>query len=158
MIDAGDTAGGIFDVAYLANSTLAVVHGDSTGFKLTMYKAATTATPTLANSATLANEPEGPNTLSVWPSSVIPSVHPRRLLHGSRVGKHVSQTLSVAGGIGSYSFKVTRGKLPKGLKRHGATISGTPKVAGKVRFTITAISQFGEGVVKKYKVTIKPKK
>jgi hypothetical protein len=158
MIDAGDNAGGIFDVAYLANSILAVVHGDSTGLKLTMYKAATTATPTIANSAALAGQPDESNTLSVWPRSVTPSVRPRRLLHGARVGRHVKQKLSVAGGIGSYSFKVTRGKLPKGLKRHGATISGTPKVAGKVRFTITAISQFGEGVVKKYKVIIKPKK
>jgi hypothetical protein len=158
MIDAGDVSGGIFDVAYLANSSLAVVHGDSTGFKLTMYKSATTATPTIAHSATLAEEPVGSNTLSVWPSSVTPSVHPRRLLRSARVGKHLKQKLSVAGGIGRYSFKVTRGKLPKGLKRHGAAISGTPKVAGKVRFTITAISQFGEGVVKKYTVRIKPKK
>jgi hypothetical protein len=159
MIDAGDSVGEIFDVAYFANSILAVVHGDSSnGYKLTMYKAATTATPTIANSAQLAARPESSNTLSVWPSSITPSVRPNRLLRGARVGKHVKQKLSVAGGIGSYSFKVTKGKLPKGLKRHGATISGTPKRAGKVRFTITAISQFGEGVVKKYKVTIKPKK
>jgi hypothetical protein len=159
MIPAGDTLGEISDVAYLANGTLALVHGDSpTDFKLTMYRQATTATPTIANSAALPAQPESSNTLSVWPSSVTPSVHPRRLLHGARVGKHVKQKLSVAGGIGSYTFKVTRGKLPKGLKRHGATISGTPKVAGKFRFTITAISQFGEGVVKKYKVTIRPRK
>jgi hypothetical protein len=157
MIDAGDSSGEIFDVAYLANGLLAVVHGDSS-FKLTMYRGATTATPTIANSVQLASEPESSNTLSVWPSSIPPSVRPNRLLHGARVGKHVKQKLSVAFGIGHYTFKVTRGKLPKGLKRHGATISGTPRRAGKVRFTITAVSQFGEGVVKKYKVTIKPKK
>jgi hypothetical protein len=158
-IDPGDMSGRISDVAYLVNRTLALVHGNPIdGFILTMFKNATTATPTIANGAPLAAVPEGSNTLSVWPSSVTPAVHPRRLLHGARVGKHVKQQLSVAGGIGRYAFKVTRGKLPKGLKRHGDTISGRPKVAGKFRFTVTAISQFGEGVVKKYTVRIKPKK
>jgi hypothetical protein len=160
-IDPGDSLGAIFDVAFLANGILAVVHGDpSNGFKLTMYKAATTATPTIADSAPLAAQPETSNTLSVWPSIVPPSLHPRRLLHHARVGKHVHKTLSVVHGIGSYTFKVTKGKLPKGLKRHGATISGKPRAsaAGKFHFTITAISQFGEGIVRTYKGTIKPKK
>jgi hypothetical protein len=159
MINPGDVAGFIFDVNYLVGGQLAVVHGDSTsGYRLDMYEHATTSTPTIESGVKLVAEPEDSNSLSVWPSNTTPALRPAGLLHGARVGKHVKQRLSVAGGIGHYSFAVTGGKLPKGVSRHGATISGTPKQAGTFHFTITAASQYGEGVLRSYTVTVKKKK
>jgi hypothetical protein len=157
-IDPGDVAGFIFDVNYLVGGSLALVHGDSTnGYRLDMYRLATTNTPTIESGVKLAAEPEASNTLSVWPSSTTPTIRPARLLRGARVGKHVKQRLRVAGGIGHYTFAVTGGKLPRGLKRHGAVISGTPKRAGRVHVTIAAVNQYGGGVSTTYTVTIKKK-
>jgi hypothetical protein len=136
-----------FDVAYLANNTLAVSHGDDTsGYKLTMYSEATSSTPVAHGSVALAGEPDGANSLSVWPSSVPPTIHPGRLLPGARVGKKVSQKLSVSGGVGTFTLKVTAGKLPKGLKLHGGTIAGKPKHAGTAHVTITASNKYGGSV------------
>ena len=151
-----DVSGFIPDVNYLVGGKLALVHGDSTnGYRLDIYQHATTATPTIQSGVKLASEPGDSDGLSVWPSSTTPTLHPTRLLHGARVGKHVKQRLRVSGGIGHYTFAITGGKLPKGLKRHGAVISGTPKAAGRAHVTITAVNQYGGGVSKTYSVKIK---
>jgi hypothetical protein len=154
-IKTGDTDGSIFDVAYLANNSLAVSHGDAgDGYHLTMYSGATSGSPTQRGSVALGDGPGESNTLSVWPSSVPPNLGPAHLLRGAKVGKAVKQRLSVAGGVGIYSYKVTAGKLPTGLRLHGAFILGTPKRAGKVHFTVIATNQYGGSVVAGYVVKV----
>jgi PKD repeat protein len=62
------------------------------------------------------------------------------ILPAGEVGKAYSQTEAFAatGGTGPYTYSVTLGALPTGLKLTGDTISGTPTVAGTFDFNITA--------------------
>jgi hypothetical protein len=49
-----------------------------------------------------------------------------------------SQTLSAAGGSGSYTWSISSGSLPTGLSLSAGVISGTPTVAGTFTFTVEA--------------------
>jgi hypothetical protein len=63
-----------------------------------------------------------------------------------RVGQSYSQTLSAAGGDGSYTWAVTSGSLPPQLALDGSTgvISGTATNAGSAAFTVTVTSGDGQ--------------
>jgi Putative Ig domain len=154
-IDAGDVSGSISDVAYLANNSLAVVHGDSGGWHLTVYKHATGASPTPGGTVNLVAEPETAGTFSVTPGYTTPQL-PAHLLSGARVDKHASQHVGVRGGIGHYHFTIM-GKLPAGVKLNGSTISGTPKAAGTRTVTLVATNQYGGSLRHTYSIRVKRK-
>jgi hypothetical protein len=61
------------------------------------------------------------------------------------VGASYSQTVSVSGGTGPFTFTVTKGALPPGLSLNSTTglISGTPTASGPVSFTITVTDSNG---------------
>lgn len=67
------------------------------------------------------------------------TLSPAALPNGT-VGSAYSQTVSAAGGTGSFTFAVTVGALPAGLTLNTGSglISGTPTTAGTSTFTITA--------------------
>jgi len=55
-----------------------------------------------------------------------------------------SQTLSVSGGVGPFTWSLTTGSLPNGLTLSSTgTISGTPTQFGTFSFTVTVIDSFG---------------
>ncbi len=56
-------------------------------------------------------------------------------LPGGVAGAPYSQSLSAAGGSGSYTWSIANGSLPPGLSLSGATIAGTPTTAGSYTFT-----------------------
>jgi hypothetical protein len=65
-----------------------------------------------------------------------------------------------AGGTPPYTYKLTQGSLPKGLKMKTTTglITGTPKVAGTSSFTIQATDSGGSAPVSQaLSITINPK-
>jgi hypothetical protein len=61
------------------------------------------------------------------------------------VGASYSQTVSVSGGTGPYTFTVTKGVLPPGLSLNSTTgqISGIPTAGGPASFTITVTDSNG---------------
>jgi sugar lactone lactonase YvrE len=63
-------------------------------------------------------------------------------LHGT-AGVAFSQTLTGGGGHGPYSWAITSGSLPAGLKLNGTTgaITGTPSAAGTTSFTVRLTDQ-----------------
>jgi len=73
-------------------------------------------------------------TVDVAPLAVTTVVLPQ-----GTVGTLYSATLAAAGGIPKYTWSITAGALPAGLKLHPATglISGTPTGTGTTDFTVT---------------------
>jgi hypothetical protein len=58
-------------------------------------------------------------------------------LPNGEVGVAYSQTLSISGGSGSYTWSISAGALPAGLSLSATgTISGTPTAAGVAKFTV----------------------
>jgi hypothetical protein len=150
----------IFAVAFLRNGTLVVnrsgndvVHS-TTGYYLSLVKGFAAGTPHVTQSLQLAGPPDSINSLSVTPTLATITMHPGHL-PVAKVGKHVSIKLSVSGGIGTYSFTISAGHLPAGLKLHGTHITGTPTHAGTKHLTITAVNQFHGAVVASYKFKVK---
>ncbi len=77
-------------------------------------------------------------------------------LSGGTVGVAYSQSVSAAGGTGSYTFSVSAGSLPAGLSLNAATgaIRGTPSSAATSTFTVTATDGNGATGSRAYTVTI----
>ena len=65
------------------------------------------------------------------------TVNPAKLLNGLTFVPY-TETLSAAGGTGSYTFSVSSGSLPAGLMINGNLLVGTPTAAGASTFTIRA--------------------
>ena len=67
-----------------------------------------------------------------------------------------SKTLTASGGTAPYTWSVSSGKLPDGLKLKASTgkISGTLTKAGKFTFTIKAKDKNGAAGTKKYTITV----
>jgi hypothetical protein len=137
----------VFALAFVKNGTLVANHAGNdtvhatTGYYLSLIKGVETKNPVVTKTVQLDGHPDTTNTLSVTPALNIWSIqlaHPR-----AKVGQKFAAKLSVAGGIGHYAFTVAGGHLPKGLHRHGARITGTPKHAGKAHFTVRAVNQYG---------------
>ena len=72
------------------------------------------------------------------------------------VGTAYSQSISAAGGNGSYTFGVSAGALPAGLVLNTASglLSGTPSATGTANFTVTATDGLGAMGSRAYSVTI----
>jgi large repetitive protein len=73
------------------------------------------------------------------------------------VGQSFLQNVFVSGGVGPYSFSVTSGQLPPGLTLNtsdGASITGTPRTAGKFTFTITGTDGNGDRANLQESITI----
>lgn len=68
-----------------------------------------------------------------------PSITTSTPLPTTPINVSFSQTLSVSGGVGPYTWSVTSGSLPTGLSLGSSTgtISGTPTAGGNYGFTIT---------------------
>ncbi len=85
------------------------------------------------------------------------SLHTTQLSSG-KVGKEYSTRLEYSGGNGEYVWTLEKGVLPEGLALDGNTgaISGTPKTAGTVTFTIELIDSYGSADSKELTITIEP--
>jgi hypothetical protein len=72
------------------------------------------------------------------------------------LGAFYNQTVSAAGGGGSYGFSVTNGSLPSGLSlsQDSGIISGTPDSLGAFGFTVTAVEANGCSGAQAYAVNI----
>jgi hypothetical protein len=67
------------------------------------------------------------------------SFSPATLPDGTYGSIYADQTLTVTGGIASYSFSISKGKLPAGISlSDSGVLSGTPTAAGTFSFTIAA--------------------
>ncbi|HVT15564.1 MAG TPA: ice-binding family protein [Thermoanaerobaculia bacterium] len=79
-------------------------------------------------------------------------------LPGGAVGTAYNQAVAASGGVGPYTFAVSAGMLPNGLSLDAATgaITGTPILAGRFNFTITATDNNGCTGSRAYSVLIAP--
>ena len=57
---------------------------------------------------------------------------------GATYNTAFTQTFSVTGGVGPYTYAITTGTLPTGLGLSGDTLSGTPTQTGSFPITVTA--------------------
>lgn len=62
--------------------------------------------------------------------------------------------LTVLGGAGPYTLRVTSGTLPPGLKLSGQTLSGTPTKTGTYKFTVEATDSTLSTKVKEYTLNV----
>ncbi|MFD1732517.1 Ig domain-containing protein [Deinococcus malanensis] len=62
--------------------------------------------------------------------------------------------LTVLGGAGPYTLRVTNGTLPPGLKLSGQTLSGTPTKTGTYKFTVEATDSTLSTKVKEYTLNV----
>jgi uncharacterized repeat protein (TIGR03803 family) len=68
-----------------------------------------------------------------------------------------NQTISVAGGIGPYTFATSSGSLPSGLTLSASgVLSGTPTTQGTFSFAVTATDSTGATATQSYSITISP--
>jgi hypothetical protein len=72
------------------------------------------------------------------------------------VAKPYRAKLRSIGGAAPLSWKVTKGKLPAGIKLDGATgvLSGTPKKAGTATFTVTVTDALGQKSSERLSLTV----
>jgi hypothetical protein len=78
-------------------------------------------------------------TLVLAPPTI--TVSPTTLLNGAVTAAY-NQTITAAGGIGTYTYDVTAGALPAGVTlASDGTLSGTPTASGTFNFTVTATDQ-----------------
>ncbi len=76
-------------------------------------------------------------------------------LPAATLGWVYRQPLTVSGGIGPYSFTLTVGSLPAGLRIDGNMLGGTPEQAGTFSFTIQATDQTtGVGIAKNFELLV----
>jgi large repetitive protein len=78
-------------------------------------------------------------------------------LEGGEVGIAYTRTISATGGSGAYSWAVTEGALPDGLKldQNGGIISGTPGRDGVFNFTVQAKDNAGASRDQIFTMTIR---
>ncbi len=130
------------------------------GLTLNAATGAITGTPTSAatNSFTITatdgNGATGSRAFTFTVNAAV-SVNPATLSAGT-LGAAYSQTVSAAGGNGTYSFSVSAGVLPAGLSLNASTgvISGTPTAAATSAFTIRVTDGNGASGSRAYSVTV----
>ncbi len=69
-------------------------------------------------------------------------------------GESYTANLSVSGGAGPYSMRVTSGTLPPGIKLNGQQLSGTPTTTGTYRFTLEVTDSTLSTRAKEYTVNV----
>ncbi|HEX7023165.1 MAG TPA: Ig domain-containing protein [Trueperaceae bacterium] len=60
-----------------------------------------------------------------------------RQLEPAYLNESYSADIAVTGGLAPYSYEISKGSLPAGLKLQGNTIRGTPTEVGRSSFTVT---------------------
>jgi hypothetical protein len=145
-------------LAFTSNGVLSVQHSNtSDGASLTLVRNATTRRPDAGSSLVTGHAAVDNDSLSVWPTTTTPVFSPKRLFSHGRVGHRVRIRLAINGGVGSYRFAVTRGKLAPGLKLRGSRVVGKLRKATKRKVTITATNPFGATISMKYKEKVRKK-
>jgi uncharacterized protein YhjY with autotransporter beta-barrel domain len=138
--------GGALPAGLALNAATGVISGTPTvngAFGFTVQ--ATDATPNTGTRAYTLNV--GTNSLVVNPATLPAGTH----------GVAYSQTLSVTGGTGPFTFAITSGTLPAGLTLNTATgvISGTPSGSGIIaNFTVGAADGNGDAGSRSYALSI----
>lgn len=145
---------------------VATVPYDVAEISVTAVTANSGATFSVRDTAGVSGEPVGPFPLSVGPNKVgiyvlaedrsnqmvyalsVVRQEPSPIslspasgaLPAGTVGVSYSQTLSASGGTAPYSYAVTSGHLPAGLKlaKDTGAVTGTPSKSGDASFTVTA--------------------
>ncbi len=131
-----------------------------TGLTLNAATGAITGTPTTAATsnftitATDGNGATGSRAYTFAVNGAV-TVNPATLPAGT-VGAAYSQTVSAAGGNGSYTYSVSAGVLPAGLSLNASTgvISGMPTAAATSAFTVRATDGNGAIGSRAYSVTV----
>ena len=131
-----------------AGLTLNASTGAITGTPTTAATSSFTITATDGNGAT------GSRAYTFTVNAAV-TVNPADAADGT-VGTAYSQTVSAAGGNGSYTYSVSAGVLPAGLTLNAGTgvISGTPTAAATSAFTIRATDGNGAIGSRAYSVTV----
>jgi hypothetical protein len=121
--------------------------GGITGTPTASGPASFTIRITDANQATTS----APFTLTVNPAPAITNPP----LPNPTVGASYSQTVSVSGGTGPFTFTVSKGVLPPGLSLNSTTglISGTPTAGGSASFTILVTDRNGAIASQQFNLT-----
>jgi CSLREA domain-containing protein len=84
------------------------------------------------------------NTLVLTPST----------LPGARVGTAYSQPLSATGGTAPYTYSISSGALPTGIKLNGGVLSGTPTSGGSFNFTVMATDASANSATQAYTLAV----
>jgi hypothetical protein len=142
--------------------TFAVTSGAlPAGLSLSAGSGAITGTPTTGGAAsftlqatdTLGNIGSRAYAINIGTNSL--TVNPASLPAGTQ-GLTYSQTETVSGGTGPYTFSISAGALPAGLSLNASTgaITGTPTGSGGASFTVRAIDSLGNIGTRVYTVNI----
>ena len=77
-------------------------------------------------------------------------------LPGATAGTAYSQAITASGGSGTFTFAISAGALPAGLRLNATTgvLSGTPTASGSFNFTVTATASGGGTASQPYTLTV----
>ena len=96
----------------------------------------------------------GSHAYSVVIGTVSLTVAPASLPAGTQ-GTPYSQTVTASGGTGPYTFALTSGALPTGLRSAArGVISGTPTASGAFSFRVQAVDSLGNAGLRDYVINI----
>ena len=130
------------------------------GLDLALGTASISGTPTSVDTSTFTVQAATPadrasKQLTVY---VYGSVTVTTTLRSGATGVAYSDTLTAAGGDGSYAWAVTGGSLPTGLwlNRLTGEISGTPSAFGTSSFTVGVTSGDGQTAQQALSITVEP--
>lgn len=93
--------------------------------------------------------------------TIVPTLKPIIIgttsLPDGKIGTAYSQAIKASGGSESYVWQVVNGSLPDGLTLDSKTgvISGTPKTAGVLNFTVQAYDEYGASDSQNLSITVK---
>jgi hypothetical protein len=116
-------------------------------------------TPTAEGSYTLVVRATGGGGASDTETEVLTVRQPMGLNAGvpkAEVGLPFTLTPSATGGSGTYTWSISKGALPSGLKLENGTISGAPALAGRYAFTLTASDTEGRAKSVDLALVVKP--
>lgn len=119
-------------------------------------------TPTRAETATFtvqATDKSGNKTSRVFTLTVNPPLpltvtNPSSTFINGSVGVAYATNLFASGGVQPYTWAITAGQLPPGLRLSGNQISGTPTTAGTYSFTARVTDATGVQASQNFSITI----
>jgi hypothetical protein len=75
----------------------------------------------------------------------------------AHVGRAYAARFSASGGVGPYTWRITRGSLPRGLSlRPGGSIDGVPRRSGKINIVVSAADSTALAAVRAVTLHVKP--